>query len=175
MELLIVIAILGILAVGLLIALDPVEQTRRATDTGAQQSAGESKNAINRYFTSKLYYPWCTPASAGSTCTYIAGCADAVTVFGTAGTCAATVLADLVATGELKTAPPTNIANRLNLALSGGGATFQVSFIPAAKSFKTTYVTTLGTAGVYTTTACTVLGTAATCPSTSATCAYCVF
>ena len=47
-ELLIVIAILGILAVGILIALDPIEQTRRATDSTIQQSALEIKNAIKK-------------------------------------------------------------------------------------------------------------------------------
>ncbi|MGB3020375.1 MAG: type II secretion system protein, partial [Microgenomates group bacterium] len=59
-ELLIVIAIIGILAVAILISLDPIEQTNRASDVKLITASGEIKNAISRYYAGKLYYPWCT-------------------------------------------------------------------------------------------------------------------
>ena len=45
-ELLIVIAIIGILAVAILIALDPIEQTNRAIDVKLVTASGEIRGAI---------------------------------------------------------------------------------------------------------------------------------
>ena len=47
-ELLIVMAIIAILAVGLIAALDPLEQIRKGTDTGVRSTATELKNALVR-------------------------------------------------------------------------------------------------------------------------------
>ena len=90
-ELLIVIAILGILAVGILIALDPVEQIRRATDATVLSSAGDIKSALNRYFASKLYFPWCESTSPAGGCTFVTGCAPSTAYLLNAG-CGSTVL-----------------------------------------------------------------------------------
>lgn|SRR3990167_6030352 len=181
-ELLIVIAILGILAVGILIALDPIEQTRRATDSTIQQSALEIKNAVLRYYAAKLYFPWCTAASPAGGCTYNAAAPvncpgpGAQTAYLINAGCGLGILNELVNTGELKTAPPASITAITNIVLVPAGTTFQMSFIPLSKSMKSNYTTTGGNTGIYTTTACPLPpGTSANCPVTSTTCAYCVF
>ncbi|OGK12027.1 hypothetical protein A2954_00175 [Candidatus Roizmanbacteria bacterium RIFCSPLOWO2_01_FULL_37_12] len=147
-ELLIVIAILGILGVGLLIALDPLEQTRRASDTTVQQSGIEVKDAINRYFASKLVFPWCDPLSAAGTCSYEGtSCFDDEAPqgnFGDGGSCAGFVINQLLTTGELKNTPPSKIAEVLNLYTRSSGTEFTVTFNPVSKAFdsdlKTLYI-----------------------------------
>lgn len=57
-ELLIVIALLGALVIGLLTALDPIEQIRRGQDTGIRNTGSEFFNAVNRYYTNKGQFPW---------------------------------------------------------------------------------------------------------------------
>jgi len=170
-ELLIVIAILGILGVGILIALDPLEQTRRAQDSTVQQSAIEIKDALNRYYASKLYFPWCQPTSAAGTCTYLgaSGCtADGTSSLGTAGSCGEYVLNDLITVGELKSNPPATITSALSLVTSGSGLAFMITFQPVSKSFDSnlTYL--------YSDTVCAIPGTTATCPSTGNSCYYCL-
>ncbi|HPS40710.1 MAG TPA: type II secretion system protein [Candidatus Woesebacteria bacterium] len=59
-ELLIVIAILGILAVAVLAAINPVEQINRGRDTGSRSDAEQLLSAIDRYYAYKGYYPWVT-------------------------------------------------------------------------------------------------------------------
>ncbi len=57
-ELLIVIALLGALIAGILISLDPLEQTRRGQDTALRNTASEFFNALNRYYATKGTFPW---------------------------------------------------------------------------------------------------------------------
>lgn len=57
-ELLIVISILGILAVAVLSAINPVEQINRGRDTGSQSDAEQLISAIDRYQAFQGYYPW---------------------------------------------------------------------------------------------------------------------
>lgn len=57
-ELLIVIAVLGILAVAVLAAINPIEQINRGRDTGSQSDSEQLIGAIDRYYTSLGYYPW---------------------------------------------------------------------------------------------------------------------
>jgi len=59
-ELLIVIAILGILAVAVLSAIDPVEQINRGRDTGTRSDAEQLISAIDRFYAFRGYYPWQT-------------------------------------------------------------------------------------------------------------------
>ena len=173
-ELLIVIAIIGILAVAILISLDPIEQTNRASDVKLITASGEIKNAISRYYAGKLYYPWCTDQACA---TLRAGCvaAGGASVFATAGTCGASVLAELQTAGELSSAfvPDAKLIFDLDAGTAVG--TFHMAYNPYSKNERSKYTTTLGTSGIYTTNVCTTLGTAATCPSSSATCHYCVF
>lgn len=72
-ELLIVIAILGILATAVLSAINPVEQINRGRDTGTQSDAEQLLSAIQRFDAAQGYFPWQTGAAdsivgTGSTC-----------------------------------------------------------------------------------------------------------
>jgi len=57
MELLIVIVIIGILAVAVLAALNPLEQIRRATDSGKKANSRELLDSIDRYTASQGALP----------------------------------------------------------------------------------------------------------------------
>ena len=57
-ELLIVIAILGILAVAVLSAINPIEQINRGRDTGSRSDAEQLISAIDRFYAMTGYYPW---------------------------------------------------------------------------------------------------------------------
>jgi len=57
-ELLIVIAVLGILAVAVLAAINPIEQINRGRDTGRRSDAEQLLSAIDRFYASQGYYPW---------------------------------------------------------------------------------------------------------------------
>ena len=57
-ELLIVIAILGILAVAVLSAINPIEQINRGRDTGSGSDAEQLISAIDRFYAMKGFYPW---------------------------------------------------------------------------------------------------------------------
>lgn len=57
-ELLIVIAVLGILAVAVLSAINPIEQINRSRDTGGRSDAEQLIGAIDRFYTGNGYYPW---------------------------------------------------------------------------------------------------------------------
>lgn len=62
-ELLIVIAILGILAVAVLSAINPVEQINRGRDTGLRSDAEQVLSAIDRYEAFQSYKPWMRSAA----------------------------------------------------------------------------------------------------------------
>ncbi|MFW6110089.1 MAG: prepilin-type N-terminal cleavage/methylation domain-containing protein [Patescibacteria group bacterium] len=57
-ELLIVIVIIGILAVALLAAVDPLEQIRRGRDTETLKAARDFMSAAERYYAYNEEYPW---------------------------------------------------------------------------------------------------------------------
>ncbi len=57
-ELLIVITILGILAVAVLSAINPIEQINRGRDTGRQSDAEQLLSGIDRYNAFQGFYPW---------------------------------------------------------------------------------------------------------------------
>lgn len=59
-ELLIVMAILGILAIALLAAINPIEQINRGRDTGGRSDTEQLAAAIDRYYTTVGWYPWQT-------------------------------------------------------------------------------------------------------------------
>ena len=59
-ELLIVISILGILAVAVLSAINPVEQINRGRDTGSRSDAEQLLSAMDRFNAFQGYYPWVT-------------------------------------------------------------------------------------------------------------------
>jgi len=57
-ELLVVIGVLGILATGLLAAVDPFEQLKKARDANYRNAAIETLNAFTRYYATHGYFPW---------------------------------------------------------------------------------------------------------------------
>ncbi len=69
-ELLIVIAVLGILAVAVLAAINPIEQINRGRDTGSRSDAEQLISASDRYYAGKGYYPWADGASSLNTSTF---------------------------------------------------------------------------------------------------------
>ena len=63
-ELLIVIAILGVLAVGLLATIDPFEQLKKGRDTSTRNMLEEFYNAALRYYAIKNSFPWGSSAQS---------------------------------------------------------------------------------------------------------------
>jgi len=57
-ELLIVIAVLGVLAVAVLSAINPLEQINRGRDTGSRSDSEQILSAVERFYTIQQYYPW---------------------------------------------------------------------------------------------------------------------
>jgi len=73
-ELLIVITILGILAVAVLSALNPLEQINRGRDTASQSDAEQFINAVERFVAFQEYQPWDSTKSVPATAlTSVAG------------------------------------------------------------------------------------------------------
>lgn len=64
-ELLIVIALIGVLAVAVLAAINPLEQLNRARDTGMESDASQLLAAIDRYYASQEKFPWVVIGVAG--------------------------------------------------------------------------------------------------------------
>lgn len=65
-ELLIVIAVLGILALGLLSAINPLEQIKKAQDSTKRTDASELITAYDRYFATFQASPWGATAPSGT-------------------------------------------------------------------------------------------------------------
>jgi len=70
-ELLIVIALLGVIATIVIAAINPLEQANRAADSGMKADASQIVSAIQRYYTTHNEFPWngctgvsCTPLVA---------------------------------------------------------------------------------------------------------------
>lgn len=57
-ELLIVLALIGVLAVAVLSAINPIEQINRARDTGYKNDIEQLISALDRYYTTQKELPW---------------------------------------------------------------------------------------------------------------------
>ncbi len=159
-ELLVVIGILGILAAGLLAAIDPLEQLKKGRDQNKRNIAVEYHNALTRYYATYGYFPW-NPTGNGA--------ALATTTLSAAQNSQTAIL---VTTGELKASFNDAAGDALlgQLSVTGltsvaGGDVF-VCFNPESKAVSldpTTLFTSIAGA------------TAATCPSTTdtAACFFC--
>ena len=66
-ELLIVIALIGILSVAVLATINPIEQANKARDAKFQNDAAEILSAYERYYASLNTYPWGNPSDVGAT------------------------------------------------------------------------------------------------------------
>lgn len=126
-ELLIVIALLGILAVGLLAAIDPLEQFKKGQDTGQRNATQELYNAVIRYYSIHQEYPWGTGTTFGPTSLE-------------AGT-ASSIISMIVDSGELKSNFLDNIRRPQDIYMwgqdDGTDIEHSVCFRPQAKSIKT--------------------------------------
>lgn len=151
-ELLIVIALIGALAVGLIAALDPIEQLNRGRDTATRDVAVQFYNAQNRYYSAKGSFTNGLTTSAALLS--VAALVDDYTN-------------DLTAAGELKaqfaTQASSNGANgRIYAsvdAASPNSTAIRVCFSPQSKQFRT------DVKNAYTNTG----GTDATCVGAAAT------
>lgn len=91
-ELLIVIALLGSLAVGLLAAIDPLEQFRKGTDTSVRTIANELHQSIIRSYASLSKMPWDTDEQT----------AEYVNSYANSNAVKNSVIQPVINTGELK-------------------------------------------------------------------------
>ena len=66
-ELLIVIALLGALAIGLLATVDPFEQLKKGRDTATRNTVSELYNGFIRYYAINSKFPWNTTGQTGVT------------------------------------------------------------------------------------------------------------
>lgn len=139
-ELLIVIALLGALAIGLIGALDPFEQLKKGTDTGTRNNVSEVHSAIIRYYALKGMMPWCDPT---------AGCALNQTVITSQPLSSATYLPYIVNSGELKSNFTTVSAGDLvKIFVTGTDAQAIVCYKPGSKSFRSDLNTKFNAIGV---------------------------
>jgi prepilin-type N-terminal cleavage/methylation domain-containing protein len=104
-ELLIVIALLGVLAAAVLAAINPLEQANRARDTRMRSDASQLLAAIDRYFVTQDKFPW-----VGTDAGYVAnnditfGFANAASIpVGLCGDAACGTDGSLINNNELKT------------------------------------------------------------------------
>jgi len=138
-ELLIVIAVLGVLAVAVLSAINPIEQINRGKDTGSRSDAEQLLGAVERFYTSSGYYPWLdtpndTPTSQAWVCA----------VDGTAAGVAAPCNAAWASHGSV--APHQIVLTRLS---AGGTSEIKASFVNRLSAVTTNhlFVYNRGTSG----------------------------
>jgi len=145
-ELIIVIAIIGILAAALLSALKPAEQINRAKDSGLQVAAKAEFDAINRFYAQQGYYPNCSAASGAAVCVdfaagYATDHANWVGAGGVGAPTANTPESRLETTGELKTAflvgvsAPASIVVSAAAGTAGPGNAMVVCFAPTSAAY----------------------------------------
>lgn len=177
MELLIVIGVLGILAAGLLAAIDPFEQLKKARDANNRNAAIEMVSSLTRYFAAHGAFPWNMTSVIDSCSTATGKSLVGLDVLATGSlpiasfeTCFTNTL---MTDGELKTTFFDGIGSTpYYIASSATDKTdLTVCFIPEGKSLrsdaKTSYLLT-GAAAPYTIVDQTSL-TGAKCPTTGST------
>lgn len=127
-ELLIVIAILGVLAVALLAALDPLEQIKKANDTGVRNQVSEIHGSMLRWYALSGRFPW---MGAGT------GVGQLTGGYITTNSPALSHLSTVQASGELKT-NFFDVARNLDIIyMVGDENTVSVCFNPTSKSLRT--------------------------------------
>ncbi len=153
-ELLIVIGVLGILAAGLLAAVDPFEQLKKARDANNRNASVEVLNAMTRYYATHGYLPWQALVGTIATCdnavfddvsgseagyphavVKVAGGANAVT---TVNDCITDTLLD---DGELKAGFFSGLSTTLYLG-SGSKTAVIVCYSPEGKALRNDTVAT---------------------------------
>lgn len=160
-ELLIVIALLGALAVGLLASLDPFEQFKKGSDTGTRNTVSEIQQGVIRYYSIKNQMPWGTSGDTNATFTTMKADNSLFTGY----------ISSIIDTGELKKDFVSLAQTQLKaIFVSGDDQKVTVCFQPQSKSFRSDANTKFDAIGNELT------GTAATnCPNPTATsCFWCV-
>lgn len=131
-ELLIVIALLGALAIGLIGALDPFEQLKKGTDAGTRNTVSEFHSAVIRYFALKGRMPWCADDACGDT----SFLPDKVALDATTPQDMATVVTTIADSGELKSDFASIQSTQLGkVFVTGTASTLTVCYDPTSKSF----------------------------------------
>ena len=167
-ELLIVIAVLGILAVAVLASINPIEQINRGRDTGTRSDAEQLISAIDRFYAAKGYYPWMdngvstntwtdpTAAAVSSEVLFQIDVAGALVGNDGASDTGIDILASLSSggTAELKSSFTSRLVdpdapNYLSIYNSGvSGESTYACFIPKSASFREEAWTRCSTGGV---------------------------
>ncbi len=160
-ELLIVIALLGTLAVGMLAALDPFEQLKKGTDTGVRNTVTEFHEAVIRYYAIKNRMPWCTGIDdqTGRCSTFRDGDTNPD---GTLLSSLTNTINEIVGTGELKSSFSSLAKDQLSKIYVTGTnepPTIIVCFKPVSKSFQKDPNTVYDNKGVKQTSGCKSQGT----------------
>lgn len=176
-ELLIVIALLGALAVGLLAAIDPLEQFRKGTDTSVRSIANELHDGIIRSYASLTKMPWDSDPN------------QAETVANTANNLKTLVIDPVVNTGELKSGfyelAGTGKLQKIWVAGQDGGTSANptdpkviVCFKPESKSLKcdvnTKYTINNNAQGISSVVLDTTTCNAKNCGNTNYNCWWCI-
>ena len=105
-ELLIVIALLGVLAAAVLAAINPLEQANRARDTRMRSDASQLLAATDRYFVTQSEFPWVTSGDVvnnDGAFGFANAQDDGVGICAAAGCAGATNDGSLILNNELKT------------------------------------------------------------------------
>ncbi len=166
-ELLIVIALLGALAIGLIGALDPFEQLKKGTDTGTRDLVNQVQTAVLRYYATTNKMPW----------------TDQTTTFSSTNLSAATIntaLSNMMAAGEMKSNFKEIYSGQLDKVFvtylpssPTSSVEVRVCYQPGSKSFQVDPATKYDQSGVENT----VTSGATACKSKDATginCFWCV-
>lgn len=147
-ELLIVIALLGVLAAAVLAAINPLEQANRARDTRMRSDASQFLAATDRYFVAQSEFPWQTvdPVNYDSSDDAVVFTANGAqtALFGICSSGAGGCTADgvLITNNELKTefrnrdfVTGTGFADYMYVAKeAGASSSVYACFIPLSKS-----------------------------------------
>jgi prepilin-type N-terminal cleavage/methylation domain-containing protein len=134
-ELLIVIALLGALAIGLIGALDPFEQLKKGQDTGTRNTVSEVQSAIIRFYALKGIMPWCTadPCPAADVASMQSGSSGLLLN----DNAMSAVLDRIVQTGELKSNFTTLQSKEMGkVHVTGTDSQAIVCYQPVSKSFR---------------------------------------
>lgn len=135
-ELLIVIAIIGVLAVAVLSSINPIEQINKGRDTRLRSDASQILAASDRYYASKEVYPW-NVTTAGYTSTTVD---DPEAEFDFSADARDWDWGDeLVTTAEIKESFIARLAGDNSIVIAkaeGVTATTYACFLPASLAFK---------------------------------------
>ena len=142
-ELLIVIAVLGILAAGVLATIDPFEQFKKARDTNARNSTVELYNAFIRFNANHGAFPWTYVKNGVTSCTETTS-----SVQDAMGTCISALIDD----GELKSGFTASLQGGVGTTMTYSGTTdsIAVCFRPDSKTIRTDLNTKYASTGLTT-------------------------